>query len=56
MSMDKFKHEAEDLKGKAKEKIGEATNDRSMQAEGLRDQAKAKAEKVVDDVKDAFDK
>lgn len=54
MSMDKMKHEAEDLKGKAKEKLGDATDNESMQAEGLVDQAKAKAKKTVDDVKDTF--
>lgn len=54
MSMDKMRHEAEDLKGKAKEKFGDATDDKSMQAEGLMDQAKAKAKKAVDDVKDAL--
>ena len=55
MSFDKMKHGAEDLKGKAKEKIGDATANESMQAEGLMDQAKAKAKQAVDDVKDAFD-
>lgn len=54
MSMDKMKHEAEDLKGKAKEKIGDVTDNESMQVEGLVDQAKAQAKKAVDDVKDAF--
>lgn len=54
MGMDKKKHEAEDLKGKAKEKLGEATDNESMQSEGLVDQAKAKAKKAADDVKDAF--
>lgn len=51
---DKMKHGAEDAKGKAKEKIGDATDNESMQAEGLADQAKAKAKKAVDDVKDTF--
>lgn len=55
MSFDKMKHAAEDLKGKAKEKIGDATDNESMQAEGLMDQAKAKAKQAVDDVKNTFD-
>jgi uncharacterized protein YjbJ (UPF0337 family) len=54
MSTDRAKHEFEDLKGKAKEKIGDATDNRSLQAEGLADQAKAKAGKVGDEVKDAM--
>lgn len=54
--MDKIKHEAEDLKGKAKEKFGDMTDNESMQAEGLADQAKANAKKAADGVKDAFDK
>lgn len=53
--MDKMKHSAEDLKGKAKEKMGDATDNEEMQAEGAMDQAKAKAKKAGDDVKDAFD-
>lgn len=56
MSMDKMKHEAENLKGKAKEKLGEATDDASMQTEGVVDQAKAQAKKTVDEVKDTFKK
>lgn len=53
MSTDRAKHEFEDLKGKAKEKIGDATDNRSLQAEGLVDQAKAKAGKVADNVREA---
>lgn len=54
MSMDKIKNEAEDLKGKVKEGIGNVADNESLQAEGLTDQAKAKAKKAVEDVKDAF--
>lgn len=53
--MDKAKHAAEDLQGKTKQKTGEATDDKSLQAEGQADQGKASVKKVGDDVKDAFD-
>lgn len=51
---DDIKHNAEDLKGKAKEGIGEATDNDRLEAEGQGDQASAKLKKVGDDVKDVF--
>ena len=51
---DDMKHNMEDMKGKAKEAIGDATDNESLQAEGMADQAGAKMKKVGDDVKDAF--
>lgn len=51
---DDMKHNMEDMKGKAKEAIGDATDNDSLQAEGMADQAGAKMKKVGDDVKDAF--
>ena len=54
MGMDDMKHDMEDMKGKAKEKIGDATDNESLQAEGVADQASAKMKKAGDDVKDAF--
>ncbi len=51
---DDIKHNAEDLKGKAKEGIGEATDNDRLEAEGQGDQASAKMKKVGDDVKDIF--
>ncbi len=53
---DKVKHEAEDLTGKAKEAVGDATGNDDLAAEGKTDQAAAKVKKVGDDVKDLFDK
>jgi uncharacterized protein YjbJ (UPF0337 family) len=41
-------------KGKAKEKWGEATDDRSKQGEGKLDQAKGEAKEKFEDVKDKF--
>ncbi|MBO1768331.1 CsbD family protein [Allobranchiibius sp. GilTou38] len=52
--MDKAKHAAESLQGKTKKSAGDATGDRSLQAEGRADQGKASAKKVGDDVKDTF--
>jgi len=49
-----MKHKAEELKGKAKEGIGKATDDKSLETEGNVDQAKAHGKQAADDVKDAF--
>ena len=51
---DDMKHNMEDMKGKAKEAIGDATDNESLQAEGMADQAGAKMKKAGDHVKDAF--
>lgn len=51
---DDIKHNMEDMKGKAKEKIGDATDNERLQAEGMADQASAKVKKAGDDVKDAL--
>jgi uncharacterized protein YjbJ (UPF0337 family) len=60
---DKAANEAQNLKGKAKEAVGDMTDDESMQAEGKTDQASAdlkqRGEQLKDagkDVKDAFDR
>ena len=53
---DKAKNAAEDLVGKAKEVIGDATNDDSLKAEGKKDQASSSVKKVGEDVKDVFKK
>ena len=51
---DKAKNAAEELKGKAKEAAGEATDDRDLQAEGQMDQSKASLKQAGEKVKDAF--
>ncbi len=53
-ALDKLKHTAEDVTGKAKEKAGEASGDERLEAEGQNDQTKASVKKVGDDVKDVF--
>ncbi|MCR2814115.1 CsbD family protein [Microbacterium sp. zg.Y1090] len=50
---DDMKHKGEELKGQAKEGIGKATGDKSMETEGHVDQAKGKGKQAVDEVKDA---
>lgn len=45
-------HKAEQLKGKAKERIGEATGDKGLQREGKVDQASAAAKSKIGDVAD----
>lgn len=51
---DKINNEAEDLKGKAKEATGNATNDDKLVAEGEADQTQASVKKGAESVKDAL--
>jgi uncharacterized protein YjbJ (UPF0337 family) len=51
---DKIKNAAEDLGGKAKEAAGKATDDKSLEAEGKGDQAKADLKNAGEKIKDAF--
>lgn len=53
---DKLKHKAEGGLGKAKEKLGDASDDRDMQAEGRGEKSKADLKQAGDKVKDAFKK
>jgi uncharacterized protein YjbJ (UPF0337 family) len=53
---DKAKNAAEDLAGKAKEVIGDATNNDDLKAEGKKDQAKSSVKDGVENVKDTFKK
>jgi uncharacterized protein YjbJ (UPF0337 family) len=50
---DKARDKAEELKGQVKERIGDATDNESMQAEGERERAAAKAKQAGEHVKDA---
>jgi len=55
MGMDeKAEYKAEELGGKAKQAVGDATDDRSMQAEGKMDETKANLKQAGEKVKDAF--
>ena len=51
---DKLRNQGEDLKGKAKESIGRATDDEELEAAGQGDQAKANLKQAGEKVKDAF--
>lgn len=44
----------EDLRGKAKEAVGEATNDEELERQGKADQAKSDLKQAGEKVKDAF--
>ena len=47
---DKAKAKAEELKGAAKEKVGDATDNQSLQGEGVADQASGKAKQAAEEV------
>lgn len=51
---DKISNKAEELSGKVKEGIGDATDDESMEAEGKTDQTKGNLKQAGEKVKDAF--
>jgi uncharacterized protein YjbJ (UPF0337 family) len=51
---DKIKNAAEELAGKAKEAVGNATNNDELVAEGKADQTKANVKQTGEDVKDVF--
>jgi uncharacterized protein YjbJ (UPF0337 family) len=50
---DKIRHKAEEVKGAAKEKIGDATDNERLQAEGAAERSAAKAKQAGDHVRDA---
>ncbi|GAA1048898.1 CsbD family protein [Arthrobacter russicus] len=49
---DKAENKAQDLAGQAKEKIGEATDNKDLQAEGVADQGEAGLKDVGEKIKD----
>jgi uncharacterized protein YjbJ (UPF0337 family) len=51
---DKIENKGEDLKGKAKEAGGKATDDEELEAEGKTDQTKSSLKDAKENVKDAF--
>jgi uncharacterized protein YjbJ (UPF0337 family) len=50
---DKAKNKAEELKGTVKERIGDATDNERMQAEGASERTAAKTKQAGEHVKDA---
>jgi uncharacterized protein YjbJ (UPF0337 family) len=53
-AVDKAKNKAEELGGQAKEKVGQATGDRRLEAEGDVDQTSGNLKQAGEKVKDAF--
>ena len=51
---DKIKNAAEKLKGEAKEKFGDATDNEDLAAEGRIDESKADLKQATEKAKDAF--
>jgi uncharacterized protein YjbJ (UPF0337 family) len=52
--MDKIKNKAQEVSGQGKEAVGEATDDRDLQAEGKKDQAAGGLKQAGEKVKDAL--
>jgi uncharacterized protein YjbJ (UPF0337 family) len=51
---DKIDNTSEDLRGKAKEAVGRATNDEELETQGRADQAKSDVKQAGEKIKDAF--
>ncbi|GAA1353052.1 CsbD family protein [Saccharothrix algeriensis] len=51
---DKVSNKAEEFKGRAKETLGDATDNEQWQAEGKADRAKGSLKQAGEKVKDAF--
>ncbi|NIZ90132.1 CsbD family protein [Kineococcus rubinsiae] len=51
---DKIKNAAEKVTGQGKEKVGDATGDEQLKAEGQGDQAKGSLKQAGENVKDAL--
>ena len=50
--IDKLKNKSQELKGRAKQTAGSATGDRTMHAEGVKDEKVGQVKQVGEDVKD----
>ena len=51
---DKLRNQGQDVKGKAKETVGRATDDEELEAAGRADQAKSSLKQAGEKVKDAI--
>lgn len=51
---DKTKNKVEEIRGDAKQRIGEATGDDSLRAQGKREESTADLKQAAEKVKDAF--
>ncbi|WP_276938656.1 CsbD family protein [Ferrimicrobium acidiphilum] len=54
--VDKASNKSQDIKGKAKEAVGKATNNRKLENKGKADQSKAALKNLGEDAKDAISK
>jgi uncharacterized protein YjbJ (UPF0337 family) len=52
--VDKMKNKAEELGGKGKEAVGDATDNRDLEAEGKADQVSGNLKQAGEKVKDVF--
>jgi uncharacterized protein YjbJ (UPF0337 family) len=55
-SEDKLNNKVDELKGRTKERVGEATEDEQMQTEGRAEHSKANLKQAGEKVKDVFRK
>lgn len=53
---DKLEGQMNELKGKVKEKVGQATDDPDLEAEGTGDKLGGKVQQKVGDIKKVFEK
>jgi uncharacterized protein YjbJ (UPF0337 family) len=53
---EKADNKIEEIRGKAKDAVGNATGDEALERQGERDQSKANLKQAGEKVKDAFDK
>ena len=53
---DKLTNKIEEVSGKGKQAVGDATDDRDLQAEGKKEQTKGNLKQAGEKVKDAFKK
>jgi uncharacterized protein YjbJ (UPF0337 family) len=51
---DKTSNKVEEIRGQAKEKVGQATGDENLERQGKTDQSKADLKQAGEKVKDAF--
>jgi uncharacterized protein YjbJ (UPF0337 family) len=52
---DKAQGKADELSGKVKQKVGDATDNPDLQAEGVGDQAEGKVEQAIGEAKEAWE-
>lgn len=53
-TQDKISNKAEELRGKVKEGVGDATGDEALERQGKKDQAMGNVKQAGEKVKDAF--